>query len=114
MSKQSTSGYIILGGFAALLLYLLSKGNTLLHETVSSSIVTAAGTITSDPLTGAPQFDASDTRTYDPARYAGAVAPIDTNGRVTQYPSDPVRCTCPQGFEKWKDVVDNSYWCFPT
>lgn len=112
--KQETTGWVLIAGLGALLIWLLSKaGQSFLHEGVSS-IITPYGTIKSDPQTGYPQFDAGDPSTYDAAKYAAAVPPIDTNGNVTQFPSDIFNCTCPSGYQKWRGKVDGSVWCFPS
>lgn len=109
--KQQTFGIALAAG-AAFLLWLLSKKG-LLHESVTSQIVTGQGTITSDPATGAPNFSTADTRTYNPAQYAAAIPPISGPGPATQYPSNPQAASCPEGYQLWHNVDDNSYWCMP-
>jgi hypothetical protein len=94
---------------AWLLYYLNSKG--LLHESVSS-IITPQGTIIADPITGAPQYDASNTATIPPGVGLG-VAPLDAMGHPTPNPADPTRCSCPSGFTLWHNISPDSYWCIP-
>jgi hypothetical protein len=110
-TKESHLGYALV--FAALLAlwYLNKKG--LLHESVSSSIVTPDGTVLSDPKTGFPQYDSSDPQTFPP-NLDKAVAPINGDGSVSAYPADPTTCSCPIGLSAWHDVKDNAYWCIPT
>lgn len=110
MNTQKTAGWAILGGFALLLAYLLKNAKSLLHEQVTSSIITPQGTITPDPLTGAPRFDSTIAATI-PANFDSAVAPIAPNGVVTPYPNDPTGATCPAGHLLWKDEATGAYWC---
>lgn len=113
MKKVNHEGYfgLILAAIAVLVLWLLNKKG-LLHESVTAGIITPQGTITSS-VEGYPQFDATNTATYDPQKYALSVAPIDTNGQITNQPRNRTGATCPIGYSKWVDVVDNSIWCMP-
>lgn len=114
MSKQQEhTGWGIIAGLIALLLYLLSKGNSLLHETVSASIVTGAGTITSDLVTGAPQYDTRIPSTV-PEQEAFAVPPINADGSLNPHPANPATLApAPVGYTLWHNVADNSYWYLP-
>lgn len=103
---------LVLAAIALALFYLFHKSG-LLHESVTASIITPQGTVTSNPQTGYPQFDSRSPATI-PAARADAVAPIDTNGAITQFPKDVLGCTCPIGTQKWQDVSDGSVWCIPT
>lgn len=110
-TREHHLGYALVA-VALFILYWLNK-NGLLHESVTSSIVTAAGTVTSDPATGFPQFDPNVASTI-PANISAAVAPIDINGVVTNTPADPSKCSCPIGTSQWHNAADNTYWCVPT
>lgn len=113
MSKhQETAGWVLLAGFGALLAYLLKNSSSLLHESVSSSIVTGAGTVTPDPATGVPQYDTSIASTI-PEAEAFAIKPIASDGTLTQYPANPKGASCPIGYQLWHNAHDNSYWCLP-
>lgn len=102
---------LILAGLAALLLWLLNRKG-LLHEAVSANIITPQGTVLSDPLTGAPQFDHRVASTI-PLNEEFAIAPIDGNGNVTFELKVPQRATCPEGYQMWKDVATGRYECIP-
>lgn len=109
-TREHHLGYALVAAALFLLWWLNSKG--LLHESVSSKIVTSAGTVLSDPVTGGPQFDPSAPSTV-PANIAEAIAPIDGNGVLTNSPADPTKCTCPIGTTLWKNSADSTYWCVP-
>lgn len=111
--KQENTGWLILGGLGLLLLWLLSKGNSLLHESVSSSILTPYGTVTSDPVTGAPQYDPSIAASI-PQNEEAAIPPICGPGAATFTPSNPKACSCPQGYTLWKNVRAMIYECIPS
>ena len=96
---------------AAFILYLLSKSG-LLHESVTSAIITPQSTVTSDPQTGYPQYDTRVGSTI-PEQEAFAEPPLDTNGMATQFPKDILNCTCPIGYRKWRNVADGGIWCLP-
>lgn len=104
-------GYALIAA-ALFLLWWLNK-NGLLHESVSSKIITPAGTVTSDPATGFPQFDSNVASTI-PANWTDAVAPIDEHGVITLSPSDPAKASCPIGTSPWRNAADGNYWCIPT
>lgn len=98
---------------ALLLLYFLNKKG-LLHESVSTNILTPDGTTTQDPVTGYPQYDTNVAQTV-PSQIAQAVAPIYTpTGEITSHPPDPTQISCPIGTSPWHNVTDDSYWCLPT
>ena len=102
---------LALAGLAALILWLLNRKG-LLHESVSARIITPQGTILSDPLTGAPQFDSRVAVTV-PANEEFAIPPIDGNGVVTFDLKIPQRASCPTGYQLWKNVATGSYECIP-
>lgn len=110
MTREQQTGLFIVGG-AALLLYFLSKAG-LLHESVSSAIVSPENTVLSDPKTGFPQYDPRIPATI-PAGEDFALRPISADGQVTEHPADPTTCTCPQGYSPYHNVQDDSYWCIP-
>ena len=109
--QQRFFGYALIAGLLALLYYLLKNGSTFLHEGVSTSIITSAGTIVPD-ANGIPQFDTRIPATVPPGQGA-AVAPIDANGVTNWNPSDPVAATCPMGYTKYHNVTDGTYQCVP-
>ena len=114
MAKQTREhhlGYALVAAALFILWWLNKQG--LLHESVSSSIVTAAGTVTSDPLTGFPQYDPRVPATI-PTNIDKAVFPIAADGTISPNPSDPTRCSCPTGTTPWHNAADDSYWCVPT
>lgn len=112
MKREQHLGIWLTAG-AALLLYYLSK-NGLLHQSVTSSILTSDGTSTvPDPITGAPQFDMGNSATV-PKGFESAVPPIDAStGIATTSPADPTRCSCPQGYSLWHNANPDTYWCIP-
>lgn len=112
MKREQHLGMWLTAG-AALLLYYLSK-NGLLHQSVTSSILTPDRTSTvPDPLTGAPQFDMGNAFTVPPG-FSSAVPPIDAStGIATTSPGDPTKCSCPQGYSLWHNVNPDTYWCIP-
>ena len=118
MKREHGQSYfgLILAALALLLLWLFSKKG-LLHESVTHTVggvtVTPSNTITPDPATGYPRYDTRFPETV-PEAEAFAIAPIDVNGRITEHPSSPSRCTCPVGYDKWVNSADSSVWCLPT
>ncbi len=103
---------LLLAGLAAILLWLLNRKG-LLHESVVSKIITPQGTVLSDPLTGAPQFDHRIAATI-PVNEEFAIAPIDGNGNVTFELKVPQRASCPQGYRLWHDAASpGRYECIP-
>jgi hypothetical protein len=110
MTEQHKFG-LGMAALAALILYLLQKKG-LLHESVSSTILSGSGTVLQDPVTGGPQFDQSIAASI-PANEAFAVKPIAADGTVTWNPSDPRRATCPMGYTLWHNATDGSYECIP-
>lgn len=110
-TREHGLGYGLVA-IALFLLWWLNK-NGLLHETVSSRIVTSSGTVVADPLTGFPQFDTNVPSTV-PANIAEAVAPIDEHGVITNSPANPTKCSCPLGTSQWRNAADSTYWCVPT
>lgn len=108
--QQQDTGAFIIAALIALLLYLLSKGNPFLHESVSAGIVTGANTILPDPTTGAPQFDTRIPASV-PANVGTAVPPIDSSGALNWNPSDPRTASCPGGYTLWRNVTDGTYQC---
>ena len=107
MKRQEHLGWfgLALAGGAALLFWLLHK-NGLLHERVTSRIVTGAGTVASDSVTGAPQFDLNDARTYDAAKFQQAVLSPCA-------PHCGSLADCPVGWELWFEISQGKYYCFP-
>lgn len=102
--QQETTGYIILAIFGAVLLWLLTKGQNILHESVTTKFVSP------DPVTGAPMFDP---RTGDvPANEEAAIPPICGPGPATYTPINPKACTCPAGYQLWKNAAAG-YECIP-
>jgi len=110
LKRESIFG-IILAAIALALFYLFNKKG-LLHESVSSKIITGAGTVVSAASTGFPQYDTRVPATV-PETEAFAIAPIDSHGNVTQFPADPLSSTCPVGYSKWHNIADGSTWCLP-
>lgn len=112
MSRERTLGIVLAVGVAALL-YALTKSG-LLHESVSAAIdptlLTNAGTVTPDPLTGRPRYDSRVPRTM-PANTDSKVPPIDSLGVITSRPYDAKKATCPAGYTLWNDAADGTYWC---
>ncbi len=107
-TEHNTSVVVLV--LVAIILYLLSKAN-LLHESVTSGIVTPQGTVTPDPVTGAPRFSPSNPATL-PANYpVNVVAPIDGLGNITTNPADPRKATCPAGYQLWQNADSGAYWC---
>lgn len=100
-----------LSALAAFLLWLLNR-NGLLHEAVTAKIITPQGTVLSDPVTGAPQFDHTIASTI-PVNEEFAIAPIDGNGNVTFDLKVPQRASCPRGYQLWRDVATGRYECIP-
>jgi hypothetical protein len=109
--QQETTGYLILAIFGAILLWLLTRGKSILHESVQSAILTPQGTVTPDPVTGAPQFDP---RIDVPANEEYAIAPICGPGPATFNPVNPKACSCPSGYVLWKNVGSGGYECIPS
>jgi len=113
MKRENIFG-LALAAIALFLLWLMNKKG-LLHESVSAKIggatVTTAGTILPDEF-GFPVYDTRYPSTV-PETEAFAIAPIDTNGNITQFPKNPRGCTCPIGFSKWRNAADSSLWCLP-
>jgi len=101
-----------LTGLAALLLWLLNRKG-LLHEAVTAKIITPQGTILSDPVTGAPQFDSTVQATV-PVNEEFAVPPIDGDGKVTYAVRIPTKASCPSGYVLWKDAATGHYECIPS
>lgn len=105
----------ILAAIAIALFYLFNKRG-LLHESVSTTIgnvrISGAGTIASDPVTGFPVYDTRVSETI-PESEAFAIPPLDSFGKATNFPTNPMNCTCPIGYSKWKNAADNSIWCLP-
>jgi hypothetical protein len=113
MAKQTREhhlGYALVA-IALFILWWLNKQG-LLHESVSSSIVSAAGTVVADPVTGFPQFDPRVPSTV-PTNIADAVAPIDVHGTITNSPANPALSSCPIGTSHYHNVADDTYWCVP-
>lgn len=113
MSHRQTQqgvGTVIIAALVALLVYLLTKGGSFLHESVSAGIVTGAGTVTSDPATGYPQFDTRFPQTV-PANAGSAVPPLDANGQANWNPANPLQATCPAGYQMWHNATDGTYQC---
>jgi len=117
--KRETIFSLVLVAIALALFYLLNRKG-LLHEGVMSKLgvatpldITPEGTITPDPSTGYPRYDTRVPSTV-PMSEAFAIKPLDIYGTATEHPSDELRCTCPIGFDKWKNVADNSIWCLPS
>lgn len=104
--QQETTGYILLAIFGGLLLWLLTKGKNFLHESVTTKFLTP------DPVTGAPMFDP---RQGDvPPGEEFAIAPICGPGPATFMPTNPKACTCPTGYQLWKNAQSGGYECIPT
>ena len=78
--------------------YLLTKGKSILHESVQATLVLGY-----DPVTGAPQFDSNQTSTI-PQRATVDPLPFPPDS------TNPHDLTCPQGFDLWKDV-SGGYHC---
>jgi hypothetical protein len=115
MTKQQGFGTILIVAFVLLLVWLLEKGSSFLHESVTSNIVTPQNTITPDPVTGCPRFDSSIPATV-PAAYsapgAQIVCPISpASGGANCYPPDPASCSCPMGWTLWNDAHTGAYMC---
>lgn len=110
MKRESIFG-LILAAIAIALFYLFNKKG-LLHEGVSSSIITAQGTVIPDMVTGFPQYDTRIPATV-PEAEAFALKPLDSLGNATQFPANPMKATCPIGYSKWNNAADGSTWCLP-
>ena len=111
-NNQRFFGYALVGGLLALLVYLLTKGNSLLHESVSASILSSSGTVLPDAY-GIPQFDTRMPATVPPG--AGSpLPPLNSSGQTDWNPSDPSKSSCPAGYQLWHNVADNSYQCLPS
>lgn len=82
----------------------------LLHESVTSRLVASGAKSLTDPLTGAPSFDATNV----PDNEEAAFAPIDSNGSVTFHPSNPRGASCPTGSTLWKNNITGGYECIPS
>ena len=105
MSKaQENTGWLFLAVFGALLLWLLTKGQQVLHASATTLIQP-------DPATGAPQFNSNDPTTYDPNQYAASIKPICQGGGPLS--SSPSTCSCPEGYTLWHDTNSGNYFCFP-
>lgn len=101
-----------LTGVAVFLLWLLNRKG-LLHESVTAKIITSQGTVLSDPVTGAPQFDHTVPSTVPPNEEF-AIAPIDGDGTVTFNIRQPRKASCPSGYQLWKDAASGRYECIPS
>lgn len=109
---QEHAGLWIIGIFIALLAWLLrSQSNPILHESVTSSILTPDATTVPDPATGCPQFDTRIVATI-PNNQGNAFAPIGADGVVSYSPTLPP--SCPINSVLWHNVADGSYQCIPS
>ncbi len=111
MKKHGGIFGLILAAIAIAIFYFLNKKG-LLHESVSSAIITAQGTVIPDITTGFPQYDTRTPSTV-PLTEQFALKPLDSFGNATEFPKDPTRATCPIGYSKWHNAADGSTWCLP-
>jgi hypothetical protein len=107
MSKaQENAGWIFTAIFAAILLWLLTKGQSVLHGSATVTFLQP------DPATGAPVFNSNDPTTYDVNAFAKSVKAVCNTGLTGAI--DPTSCSCPSGYTMWYDSNSGNYFCFPT
>jgi len=115
MAKQQDTGYYVIAIFGAILLWLLTRGQSLVSASVTSMIGAPVqnGVIAPDQY-GNPQFNSQVPATFNAAAYAAAVNPICAGGVITAGPADPSTCSCPQGYTLWHDIGGGAYVCMQT
>lgn len=109
---QRYVGYAIVAGLLALLYYLLQKGGSFLHESVSSSILSSSGTVLPNAL-GIAQYDPRVPASVPPGA-ANPLIPLAADGTQTWNPADPTKATCPAGYLLWYNNQDGTYQCLPS